>query len=593
MEYTVSGLLKEVERSEQYRDRYLKTRALRNIRWYNGEYNNYIPSNNLDFSELNYYVNLVYSTARTIVTSIYSQDPDFSFFLRGDLTKTLREQYGIDMKLQTEKLQRVLEAITKIYFKEMQTKRTNRIAITDMVLMGFGVTKLGYNVDFNDELKKQIKLNYNIPKDKWIEFASNLEESSLIRRNEPYLVRVHPLNMLFPVEAEAFNRISWECEIVYKNRADAEKMYGVKGLPATYTPEYLVTTEKKVSTPDIVKLYEFHSLDPKKPMVYVFCQGYDKFLEKKQHPLYNEESGNIKSMYQKVWVNESYKSIYPLSDIDLVESQIRESTFQTQKRVEHVRKFVKMLFLKGQFEEDEKLKIVSGEDGTYIESLDGNASVEVIESANLSNDFYNNIASIRNEIYETLGITDYESGGNTQNRKATEAQLMERSRIDRVQERVDIIEEWQHTQIDTFVEMMKEYEQVGRMFNIELGDERISMFFAGELLKMSDISTQVVAGSTVSLDRNVEINRMERLTTLLINANMAQPGLVKIGEWLKVNLNKMGYAGDDFIAGQEPMALPPGIANNVPNMPQAQNQPNVATPTPQQLGGQPNMMGAV
>jgi len=59
------------------------------------------------------------------------------------------------MKLQTEKLQRVLEAITKIYFKEMQTKRTNRIAITDMVLMGFGVTKLGYNVDFNDELKNK------------------------------------------------------------------------------------------------------------------------------------------------------------------------------------------------------------------------------------------------------------------------------------------------------------------------------------------------------------------------------------------------------------------------------------------------------
>ncbi|MBU1075851.1 MAG: hypothetical protein KKH98_01070, partial [Spirochaetes bacterium] len=388
--------------------------------------------------------------------------------------------------------------------------------------------------------------------------------------------------------------LSWTIEIVYKDRDEAEKMYGVKGkLAPAYYPGYLHDPDKaKKENANLVKLYEYHSLDPADPRVMVFSEGYDKFLENKPHPLFEESSSRVKSMYQFVWFNESYKSIYPMSDIDLVEPQIRESVFQTQKRVEHVRKWVQQLIIRGMIDETEKMKLIQGEDGAWIHLMDKDASIEVIERANLSNDFYQNIISIRNEIFETLGLSDYAIGGNTEKRKATEAQLIERSRIDRVQERVDIIEQFSFDQVDTFVEVMKEYEQVGRMFNIQLEDERLSLFFAGELLKMSDVQIQVVPGSTVSLDREGEIRRFERLSQFLINANMAQPGLVKTGKWFKDGLNKLGYSGDEYINEDAPSPLPPGIANNVPKIPGAPNLPGVPTPTPYQLDNNPNLGAA-
>lgn len=592
MEHTVPELLKLAKRSEEYRDRYFRQRALRNINWYNGNYSvfNGLNLNNLDVTDFIYYVNLVYSTSRTIVSSIYSRFPEFSFFLQGDLTKSIYDNYGVDIKFQVEKLERVLEAITKIYFREMKVGRTNRKAILDAVLTGYGVTKIGYNVDFDKEKKDLLEQNLGIPEDKWVELASNIEVSELVKRSEPYVLRVHPMNMLFPVDAEDFNRISWQMEVIYKDKDEVEKMYGLKGkLPASYMPDYLNDANKSAKDQqNIVKLYEFHSLDPAYPRIKVFCEGYDKFLEDKEHPLFDKATSKVKNMYQYVWFNESYFSIYPQSDIDLIEAQIRESTFQVQKRVEHVRKWVSQLIVQGIIDEDEKLKLIQGEDGAYIHLMNTDARISVVERANLSADFYNNIISIRNEIYETLGLTDYAAGGSTEKRKATEAQLMERSRIDRVQERVDIIEDFSYAQVDTFVEIMKEYEQVGRAFKTQLGDDRVSMYFAGELLKMGDIAIQVVPGSTVSLDREAEIRRFERLSQFLVNANMAQPGLVNTSKWFSDGLNKLGYAGSEYINDvQSNQVAPPGIANNIPNVQGTPNLPNVPTPTPQDLGNLP------
>lgn len=587
---SVDELLDLALKSERYRDKYFRDRAIRNINWYNGNYSSYSPSSsNLDAYDFYYYVNLVYSTSRTIVSSIYNRFPEFSFFLQGDLTKSIEEKQGGVVKFQTEKLGRVLEAITKTYFREMKVARTNRKTILDAVLTGFGVTKIGYNVDFDKEKKDLLEQNYDIPEDKFVELASNIEVSELVKRSEPYCLRVNPLNMLFPVEAEDFNRLPWQIEIIYKNKDEAEEMYGVKGkLAPTHLPSYLEDTDRPhKEQADVVKLYEYHSLDPANPRIMVFSEGYDKFLEDKPHPLFEENSSKVTNMYQYVWFNESYRSIYPQSDIDLIEPQIRESTFQVQKRVDHIRKWVSQLIIQGIIDDDAKLKLIQGNDGAYIHVMNTDAKISVVERANLSNDFYNNIVSIRNEIYETLGLTDYSVGGHTEKRKATEAQFVEAARQDRVQERIDIIEEFSYEQVDTFTEIMKEYEQVGRMFNIELGDERISQFFAGELLKMSDIQIQIVPGSTVSLDREAEIRRFERLSQFLVNANTMQPGLVKTGKWFKDGLNKLGYAGDEYINVDvaPPQAVDPNNASKVPG---TQNLPGAPTPTPMQQGRMPS-----
>jgi len=586
MAYTVNEIKQLICKSEEYRDKFFKQRAIRNINWYNGNYNGIYTDISTPAIEpsLNYYVNLAYSTTRTMVTSLFSKFPEFALYMRGDLARDISMQYGGNIG--NSDLAKLTEIAVKRYIKEMQLRRTDRLIITDAILMGFGVSKMGYNLDLDDTKTQLLMEKYTTNLKEYIELASNIEESELVRRSEPYALRIHPLNILFPVEAQNFNRLSWQAEIIYKNKDEAESFYNVKGkLSASYIDSYIDSKHIRDSKPNTVKIYEFHSLDPKDPYIYVLAEGYDKFLDKKKHPLYDEEKNQIKNLYQYLWFNESYCSIYPMADIDLVAPQIFEANIQVQKRVEHIRKFVRSYLASGVFEEEEIQKFINGEDGVVIKAEMAQATINPIPMADLSLDFYNNINAIRNEIYETLGLTDYAIGGGTQARKATEAQFVEQSRMNRVQERVDIIDEFCFNQVDTFIEIMKEYQQVPRMFSLELNDQNISLVFAGELLKQADIEIQVVPGSTMSLDKNAEVRWMERL----MQAAAAAPGVVNVSAIFKDWLTKLGYSNADKYIIQPQASLPvPGLDGSTPSLPGLVNQAGESTQTPMQLNLQPN-----
>lgn len=567
MRYDYKDIKKLIEESESYHSQSIKPKLERNLNWYKGNYNS-------DSQEYNYKLNLAYSTAQVLLTSVYSKDPEFSYQINGDIEdhiKTILMDPDLDIDLDIDLLEKALEKTTKIYFTEMKSRATNKRAILDAVWAGFGVTKMGYIIDLDNSIKELKKTN----QDEYIRLAETLDFSDVIIKDEPFKIRINPMNILLPCYAESLYELDWVCQKSYLKQDDALRLYK-KRLP---TNACLTLGDNR--KPDMVKIYEFHSLDPSFPYICVLAEGHNDFLEIKPHPLYDGKK--IKNMFQFVWFNDGLDTPYPTADLTLVEDQIKEVNISVSRRVELIKRNSAIYKANGVWERRELDKLKKAKDGEVINAIDASATLEQLPLLTLGEEFYANINAMRNEILEVLGLTDYAIGGNTQQRKATEAQIMEKSRVDRVQTRINAIEDFVFNQADTFIEIMKQYKVVNQTLSIAMPGSKIFKFdFNGQLLKAMDINVQVVAGSTISLDKDSELRRINQLAQIASQF----PQNVNAKELFKQMIIKSGFSGeaDKFLKDEEPLPLPQ--AKKPKGM---EPIPGIPSPTPMEMGSIPAM----
>jgi len=529
-----------------------------------------------------YALNLAYEIANTIYSGIYNQDPSFMFDISGKLQKSLDKilaQYGMDpQKLNIRKIERSLEYVTKKSFKEMKSTQTNQRCVVDSVWAGFGVTKMGYNLVINEKLQT-LKTDLG---DKFTKAAESLQFSDMIEQDEPFKIRINPMDILLPPSARSLNELNYVIQNIYISQKDAFQLYN-KTLPITANGKYTIEKEKA----DLVHIKEFHSLDPRDPYVYVTAEGWKGFLETpKVAVLYDGKK--VKSPFQFLWTNDGIDSIYPKPDLSYVEDQIREINFLVSRRVELIKKVRAMYVAKGTLDPKEKKKIESGEDGSIITLDDPKFDIKQLEMLTLGAEFYNNISAIRAEMFEVLGLTDYTVGGKTQERKATEAQFVQRAAMTRVAKRIRMVDQFVFNQVDTFVEIMKEFKVIERVYEIKFSEDDIVEFhFSKALLETADADIQVIPGSTVELDQTARINKLMQLS------QVAQ-GFPETANkrWLyKKMVEELGYDPTEaLLPEQQPQQeIPlgedgrtPKIGGNVPTT----GQPSV---TPEQAGVLPSI----
>ena len=547
----------KVDSGVSYQKKYFKDRAERNTGLYQGYF---ISENQSDADKIPNNANLTYSTTRTIVSSVYAKNPSFQVMIMRDVSDfvdNLKLQ-GIDISKQA--METAFEFSLKLLIYNMDLHRTNRLAITDCVVQGFGVTKLGYKYEVDSALKEQ-----------FIQSASALNSNEMIKTNYPYILRCNPQNIILPSEASDPNKATWVNEKIYITKEDAKKQYKVD-LKADYIPTYTSENDKANS---MVLINEFHDFENNKIVVF---SGNEK-LDEKPYPLIDKD-GNARSLYDFLWFNDSLAEIvYPTSDIDLVITQIIEANAQVERRINFNRKNTPKIFLNGSWEESAVRQIKEGEDLEVVINETGDGTVQNIPVQTLGSEFYVNIQSIKSEIYEILGITDYQVGGSTQQRKATEAQLIDRSRQDRVGERVRIIEEWHYSQVDKLVELIKSYQDIALVSKIEYEDKIIEVQLDKELFDTADVDIVIVPGSTVSVDK------YEQDALLMQDIQMASlaPNVINAGELLRQYYKKRGYTNlEKIIPTQQPMSVDFG------QLPGAQGQAGVPSATPEQQGVLPN-----
>ena len=549
---------KKVEDAESYKKQYFDNRAKRNVGYYQGHFKTAHLS---DIDKIPNNVNLTFSTARTIVSSIYAKNPSFQILIMKNMQDFIDNLKLQGISITKQAIQTAFEYSLKLVIYDMNLHRTNRIALTDCVVSGFGVTKLGYKYELDDEIKEQ-----------FIKSASCADSSELIKSNKPYILRVNPQNVILPSEARDPNNAEWVCEKIYITEKQAKELYK-KDLKAEYVPQY---TDLREKANDMVCIYEYH--DFKNARIITYSCG--ERLEEKPYPLIDEE-GNVRPLYDFVWFNDSLSEIvYPTSDIDMVITQIEEANAQIERRINFARKNTPKFFLTGSWGDKAITQIKTGEDLEVVVNETGDGKVDFIPAQGLGAEFYNNINSIKAEMYEILGITDYQVGGQTQDRKATEAQLIDRSRIDRVGERVRIIEEWHYSQIDKLVELIKAYQDIPKLVRVEYNDDVIEIELDKELYSTADMDIIVVPGSTISVDK------YEQDALLMQDIQMASlaPQFINAGELLRQYYQRRGYTNlEKIIMTQQPMQADFG------QMPGMQGQPGVPSTTPQDRGELPNL----
>lgn len=551
-------IIKKVETAEAYKKIYFDDRAKRNISYYQGYFK--LASNNVS-TKIPNNVNLTFSITRTIVSSIFSKNPSFQVLIMKNMQDFIDNLKLSGINITKQAIQTAFEYSLKLINFDMGSERTNRLVLTDAVVVGFGVTKQGYKYELDKELKER-----------YVQSASSVDCNQLIKKNKPYMQRVNPQNIILPQYAKNPSSCDWVCEKIYISKEEAKELYG-KDLPANYTQQY---TKQKEKDSNQVLIYEFHDFVAGK--IVVFCEKTK--LEEKPYPLIDEDD-NVIPLYDFVWFNDSLSDIvYPVSDIDLVITQIEEANFQIERRINFARKSSPKILLNGNWEKEDIKAIKEEEDLAVIQNITGDGRVDYIPAASLGSEFYANIASIKSEMYEILGITDYQVGGLTQNRKATEAQLIDRSRIDRVGERVRIIETFFYSQMDKLVELIKIYQDVSRIIRFEYNDDIIEIAVDKELYKTSDMDIIIVPGSTISVDK------FENDALLMQDIQIASlaPNEINAGELLRQYFQRRGYTNiDKIIPVQQPFQADFG------QLPGQQGQAGVPTPTPLERGELPNL----
>ena len=580
-----------IEQGQKNRQLYFDRRAERNKRWYGGSYSNDGTYGNGqgechldDQPNTPYSVNLTKQIVSVIKTSIYSKFPEFSFYLKGNVSQSDQAeiqraagQFVSGTGVQLNKLSRLLELGIKIILKEMKVNKTTKRVIRDAVLFGIGYGKIGYKYRFDAKTEEQLAPgNQDLSK---IGLSGNdVEVSDLVKSEKSSLVRVDPRTMILPPEYP--DSLPWLCQEIYLDKEAAEKKYKVKGL-SVVTVGNSYDLDKRYLL-NKVKIYEMHIFDEESPKVVIMAEGHDGIIKQTEQPLV-DESGNVTSLFKILCFNDPIDEIYPQSDIDIVAPQILEGNVQIQRRVENARKYTNQYVLTGSWGNDEKDGIKKGKDGDIHHVLDANAKVQIVPRLQNGQEFYANISAIRSEAFEILGLTDYSVGGRTQKRKATEAYFVEAGRKDRVNERMVIIEEFSQDIVDTLVELLKKYQVSDRIFRLQYENNDIALTMNSKLLTLTDSDVIVVSGSTIELDQNFQLKKAKATA----EAAQAFGEVTDQRVVARMVFKELGWANpDQFLLDvpSQPVSRP-GQDGRTPVIPGQSPQPGEVDLGQQQKGG--------
>ena len=556
-----------IDKGKQFRTDKFKSRADKYVGWYNARYVD------KQGKVIVYRVNVTYSTVRTIIASLYSGDPDFSINIGPDssdpsVVTQIKQLSGVDVGPDDfDTLSVGLEEGLKLTMRKIGIKRVIKNAIRNALLMGFGVTKVGYKIDLKD--KETFKLHK-----KHGQLVDACDSGNVLVKEYPFMINIDPRSMLFPPDSMDFDKLEWQCQEKDVDVDYIKKTYGVE-----IEPLAVGNTVTGTMNENKVTMYEFHSMAEPIPKIYILADGYNEIINEQIHPLFDPRTGDCENMFKYLCFNDNPEALYPISDIELVNDQILECNIAVERRTQFIHKMRVMYKLNGQWDEQQIRKWETGEDLTFIENLSGDGTADLIAMPSLGAEFYNHIKTVQAEIMEILGMTDYVMGGATQHRKATEAAFVEQGRKTRVEERMDIIEDFLNDSTRTLLSIMQEYQCEPQMFGFRYNDQQMQLKMGAELIGLTKMQVQVVKGSTVGLDHGARSRQVQGL----IGIAQAFPQAINGLEVAKEAIRTLGYKNySRFLAQKNTNMI---SQNNVPGqVPQQGEAPNQMQ---QQQGGMP------
>ena len=380
--------------------------------------------------------NMVFSNIRTIMPSINLQNPKIFVTAR---KKPHRTKDGI---FDTMAASATFELLTNYYWRELEIKVQSDKCLLDALLSGWGIMWQGHTT-----------------KTEKVQGGKEIEPNELIKEDSPFAIRIAPEDFLTDPEAKCadLSDARWVARrwVLPLNDVKKNPKYkNTKLLKATTRAKTTFTDKKSglsVLSPsdtdfegaiDLDRVEGWEIWDRENDKLITIVDSHDKFLQNEDGwPL--EFGGGFPA--EILYFNDDPDSQFPISDTEIYLGAQDELNRLRSLQLSHIRNVSQRKYIgnSSKFDEigDEEMKLTDGSDGTVVwANGDPTNAIIPLKDANISQDMYITINSLKNNIREQVGVGSFEQGVAQKFDTATEPALLKQGLSIRRSERIAILE---------------------------------------------------------------------------------------------------------------------------------------------------------
>ncbi len=398
--------------------------------------------------------NMIYSSVKTIVPSINIKNP------RIYVKPTKKPFQTEDGMFDTNRGAAFVEVLANYHVKRLRMRRQVTKCLHDALLTPKGIMEIGYALE-TEKVKGD----------------ETIEPNELIRGDGVYVQRVSFRDFLI-LDPEADDHQledAWAVAKKWVKRLDDVKANpeynNTSDLQPNFTMESksMVVDEREAEDYQPDKMVEGWDIwDKKTKRKYVVVEDHTKFLQDKGWPL------DIEGFpFEILYFNENPNEIEPLSDAEMNIHKQDELNKLRSLQIDHVESISKRRYIakEGAFEDDELLKITDGKTGAIaLTRLSVDKALAPVRDANVSQDLFIAIKSLKDSIREGDGVAQFEQGIAEKFDTATEPQLISQGVSIRRADRRDAIEDFYKRIVKKLMDILQ---QTMEPVDINLSPEQV------------------------------------------------------------------------------------------------------------------------
>lgn len=470
-------------------------------------------------------INLVFAYVKTEIARLYFRDPWIS------VNPKRIEDLGAS---------RIAEQLINYQWGEIDLKRQVKLAIMDALIIGHGWVKMGYTAEFGTIESKE-KRGPGRPKNE----DPNLDTNEFVKSENVFAYHVPYTDVIFDPAATwpPTHNARWMAFKTIKPLSVVKDCGLYKAsVVADLKASELAPSDRNVYAQEGKWVAIWEVWDREHKLVKTVSEGVDRYLKDPQKwPV--PFDGFPATM---VSFNPVPNEPYPLSDIAPWEGQIIELAKMHSIMINHLKRWNRQLMIKaGMVTEEEKAKFKQSVDGAIIEFQGNKEDLFVPPYAAVQQDIYGVWNLTMDIIRNVAGQSETERGGNAkaQTRTLGELRLQLQGSKGRSDEKVDQIEEsiaeiarklltiMQHKfdlpkiikivgtkSVEKAMILNRPSAQGPNQPNSYTGEEqggKIDSFSVTKDDIHGEMDVDCVAGSTVPLNKENQLDIMEKLTPSL------------------------------------------------------------------------------
>jgi len=494
--------------------------------------------------EYTVFLNLIWNNLQNLRPSLYFKNPTFRAKVRpgADRTIPLNAQYSSVLT----------ENTLKYYMQETGQKAEFKLALVEALLTNISFHKQGYHVP-TEKIEKKKKALAKI-KDALGDMDRDIAEG--LKDLEPQDAQALALedspdketwwgrwvssqNVLLPYGYGSkladhpwiIHRIPKRCEDGYRSYPKIKQL--------KIEPTYKLPYAGEESPNDYFEIFEIWDWDARK-VVYVVPDKSEKVIVKE----IDWPAGLEKYPFKELRFSETPGQFYSMPDPDFLVPVADAINEVMNNALGYLRRMKAMYVSNGPIGPDVEKAMLNPTDGKIIENT---TRLDLIPVPNVPQDSYAVVNRLIGFFDQMAGVTEYQRGGPTKDRTATETNYLQTGLQIRLDEKRDILEDWLGDVGHTAFGVIRK--NMSSPLMVELAPNEMKMFkmqnpwaeVSQDVLN-ADMSIWVVAGSTAKEDASAVKQMYEKWANVSSNLPFVDPKYI----WKTYSMKVVGIPEDEI-----------------------------------------------